>query len=301
MGKLLTLNGINQDLLLGSRGDDIVQGSADKPGVWNGRKGVIRLRQGNDTIRSRAGIRLYGETALGPGRDLVTGRTLGLLAVDNWNGSLDTGRGHDRIEVTHGSLGVFEDSMVSTGAGNDVITAAGLTAGGGFVDAGSGDDRLDVGDGRIFVGLGSFSMGDGYDRLVARGGLRLSDGGVDMGADDDTVDVGAGGIDLWDSEWDSVRLGSGNDRLIGFAAIPSTEFPPSSTGGVVRGGRGKDALVLSEGVYTVTADRVSTAETYLKVAGFNVLEGINGGRFSYAPGILTVNEHGIAASFEAGL
>ncbi len=137
-------------------------------------------------------------------------------------------------------------------------------------------------------------MGDGDDWLVARGGLRLIDAGVDMGVGDDSVDVGTGGIDLWDSEGDSLRLGGGDDRLIGFAAIPSAEFPPSSTGGVF-GGRGKDSLVLSEGVYTVTADRVSTAETYLNVAGFNVLEGINGGRFSYAPGVLTVNQDGIAS------
>ncbi|MCP9928696.1 hypothetical protein [Cyanobium sp. CH-040] len=295
MGKVFTLDGINQDLLLGSRGDDIVQGSADKPGVWNGRRGVIRLRQGDDTIRSRTRIRLYGETSMGAGDDLVTGReSIGLRAVDNFNGSLDLGRGHDRVEVTHGSLVVGEDSWVNTGAGNDVITGAGLSLLGGFLDAGPGDDLIDVGAGRIFASLASALMGDGDDRLVARGGLRLSDAGVDMGAGDDTADVGAGGIDLWDSEWDSIRLGGGNDRLVGFAAIPSAEFPPSSSGGVVRGGRGKDSLVLSEGVYSVTANRVSTAETYLNVAGFNVLEGISGGRFSYAPGVLTVNENGIA-------
>lgn len=79
--------------------------------------------------------------------------------------------------------------------------------------------------------------------------------------------MGARGIDLWDSEWDSIRLGGGNDRLIGFAALPSAEFPPSSSGGVARGGRGKDSLVLSEGVYTVTTNRVSTAETYLNECG----------------------------------
>lgn len=140
MGKVFTLNGIHQDLLEGSRGDELVQGSAEKPGVCNGRRGWIRLRQGDDTIRSRNRIRLYGETSMGAGDDLVTGRqSIGLQAVDNWNGSLDLGRGHDRIEVTHGSLGVREDSRVTTGAGNDVITAAGLSLG-GFVDAGPGDD-----------------------------------------------------------------------------------------------------------------------------------------------------------------
>jgi hypothetical protein len=67
MGKAFVLDGINQVLLRGSRRDDVVEGSLDKPGIWNGRKGVIRLRQGDDTIRSSAGIRLYGEHQWGLG------------------------------------------------------------------------------------------------------------------------------------------------------------------------------------------------------------------------------------------
>lgn len=296
MALVFTLDGVNRERLLGSRGDDIVQGSADRPGVWNGRRGVIRLRQGDDTIRSNAWIRLNGQTSLGAGKDLVTGRRfISLLAVDNRNGNLDMGRGRDRIDVTHGALVVGEDSRVATGDGNDGITATELSLIGGRIDTGSGDDRIDVGDGRMLCSVGSIFLADGDDQLVARGGLRLSDGGVDLGAGDDMVDVGTGGIDLWDSPWDSIRLGGGNDRLIGFAAIPSAEFPPSSSGGMVRGGRGKDALVLSEGVYTVTADRISTLDTHLNVAGFNVLAGIKGGRFSYSPGVLTVNEDGIAS------
>lgn len=301
MARIFTLDGVNQDLLLGSRGDDIVQGSAQKPGVWNGRRGVIRLRQGDDVIRSDVRIRLYGETSMGAGKDLVTGRTsIVLVAVDDLNGSLDMGKGRDRIEVTNGSLLVGEDSFLSTGEGNDVITALGLSVLGGFIDAGPGDDLVDIGDGAIFVGLGSISMGDGDDRLVARGRLRLGDGSLQMGSGDDIIDVGKGGLDLWDSEFDTIRLGGGNDRLIGFAAPPSSEFPPNSSGGFVRGGKGQDTLVLSEGVYTITENRVSTVESYLNVAGFNILEGMNGGRFNYAPGVLTVNENGIA-SFSAGL
>lgn len=295
MAKIFTLDGVNQELLRGSSGDDIVQGSAEKPGVWNGRRGVIRLRQGDDVIRSAARIRLYGETSMGGGKDLVTGRkSINLLAVDNWNGSLDMGRGRDRIEVTNGSLVVGEDSTLKTGEGNDVMAALGLSVEGGFIDAGPGDDLVDIGDGAIYVGLGLISMGDGEDRLVARGGLRVSDGSLQMGSGDDIIDVGRGGLDLWDSEFDTIRLGGGNDRLIGFAAPPSSEFPPNSSGGFVRGGKGQDTLVLSEGVYTVTENRVSTVESYLNVAGFNILEGINGGRFAYAPGVLTVNENGIA-------
>lgn len=38
----------------------------------------------------------------------------------------------------------------------------------------------------------------------------------------------------------------------------------------------------------------------MNVVGFNVPEGVNGGRFSYAPGVLTVNEN-VIGSFSAGL
>ena len=145
MGKSFVLDGINQVLLRGSRRDDVVEGSLDKPGVWNGRQGVIRLRQGNDTIRSSAGIRLYGETSMGAGHDLVTGRRfIRLVAVDNRNGYLTMGRGRDRIEVTSGPLQVWEDGFVNTGKGNDVITASGISLLGGSIDTGSGNDRIDV-------------------------------------------------------------------------------------------------------------------------------------------------------------
>lgn len=302
MAKVFTLDGINQEFLRGSRGNDIVQGSADKPGVWNGRRGVIRLRQGDDVIRSDAGIRLYGETSMGAGRDRITGVSrIYLLAIDNRNGSLAMGKGADVVEVSKGPLVIGDDSFLSMGDGNDLIRARSLYMNGASLETGAGDDRIDVGDGS--VGLGFFdtlSMGDGDDWLIARGGLRVSESTLSMGAGDDIIDVGDGGIDLWSFDFDSIRLGSGNDRLIGFAASPASEFPPTSSGGVVRGGKGQDTLVLSEGVYTVTDNRVSTDDTYLNVAGFNLLEGINGGRFAYAPGVLTVNENGVA-SFSTGV
>jgi hypothetical protein len=125
---------------------------------------------------------------------------------------------------------------------------------------------------------------------------------VDLGAGDDTLDVRYGGIDLWDSQWDTIRLGHRNDRLIGFAANREYDYGESLQGerARVKGGKGQDTLVLPEGVYTVTDDRVSTADAHLIVSGFNILEGINGGRFSYGPGLLTVDENGIA-SFSSGL
>ena len=301
MGKIFTLDGINSGLLLGTCNDDIVQGSQSKPYVRNGRKGIIRLLQGDDTIRSMSEIRLYGETSMGRGRDVVTGlESISLLAVDYKNGNLNMGRGSDKVEVIEGPLRVGEDSSLDTYSGNDLISANELTVLGGNVNTGAGIDRIDLGDGRASVILGTIWMGDGDDQLVARGGLRLSDGSLHMGAGNDMVDVGNSGIDMWDSQWDNLRLGSGNDRLVGFAAIPSDERPPQSSGGMARGGRGKDSIVLSEGFYTVTTDRISNAETFINVAGFNILEGVNGGRFDFAPGILNVNNQGVA-SFTAAM
>jgi hypothetical protein len=44
----------------------------------------------------------------------------------------------------------------------------------------------------------------------------------------------------------------------------------------------------------VVGDRISTADSFLPVAGINVLAGINGGSFAYRPGTLTVDETGVA-------
>jgi hypothetical protein len=63
---------------------------------------------------------------------------------------------------------------------------------------------------------------------------------------------------------------------------------------VCGGGKGRDTLVLTTGVYQVVGDRISTADSFLPVAGINVLAGINGGSFAYRPGTLTVDETGVA-------
>lgn len=304
MGRIFTLNGINQELLRGTNGDDIVQGSRARPWVWNGRRGVIRLRKGNDRIQSSSFVRIRGEIALGGGRDLITGQTVSLLAFQKFNGNVDMGRGRDRIHASSGALILGEDSELRMGDGNDFIGADQIGLAGGLICAGRGDDLIDVGDGSISAPyFGRLDLGPNNDVLIARGGIVLFDGGgVWMGPGDDLIDVRNGGIDNFESGG-AINLGPGNDKIIGFAAIPDPTLPIDTGGftvGGVVGGKGKDTIVLQEGVYEVSNDRISTAETFLPVAGINYLEGINGGRFAFEPGILTVNDQG-AASFSAGL
>ncbi|MGB5136550.1 MAG: hypothetical protein WBN89_15405 [Prochlorococcaceae cyanobacterium] len=306
MGKIFTLDRVNQALLLGTEGDDIVQGSSKFAPVWNGKRGVIRLLRGDDIIRSRSFVQINGVIDLGGGRDVITGlgenlppgqSAITLTAVDNFNGNVTMGRGRDRIFVPSGRLVVGEDSGLDMGEGNDRIEADEMVVLGGSASAGDGNDRIDVGDGRLIALLGSVFCGSGEDVLIARGGMSLSEGGgVSMGSGNDLIDARNGIENSFYSG--NVNLGSGDDRIIGFVVIPDSPEPIEP--GRLIGGRGKDTIVLPTGVYEITADQISTSEAFLPVAGINYLEGINGGRFAYAPGILAVSDQGVA-TFAAAL
>jgi hypothetical protein len=300
MGIVFTLDGLNTDLLLGTEEDDTVQDSLSSPGVWNAKQGIIRLLGGNDRIRSRSFIRIRGETSLGPGRDVITGQTwMRLEAWEAWNGNVDMGPGADTIDIKKGRLFVGEDSRLAMGDGNDRIFAKEIASIEGSSDTGKGNDRIICG-GLFSVQLQGFDMGDGDDDLRARGRIFLGEGSVTMGRGHDTVNVLGGGLDLFTSPANTLDLGSGNDRFIGFAVVPDPEQGFDPGGSALRGGRGRDAVVLPEGRYRVSRYRISTPETFLPVRSIEVLEGLNGGRFSYAPGILTVDNNGIA-SFAAAV
>jgi|688.fasta_scaffold37868_6 hypothetical protein len=306
MGKTFALDRRNQALLLGTEGDDIVQGSSEFPPVWNGKKGVIRLLRGDDIISSRSFVQINGVIDLGRGRDVITGlgenlppgqSAIYLLAVDNFNGNVTMGRGRDAILVPSGSLWVGEDSGLDMGEGNDRIEADEMAVYGGLASTGNGNDRIDVGDGRLSADLGSVSFGSGDDVLITRGGMRLSEGGgISMGSGNDLIDARNGIENSFYSG--GIGLGSGDDKIIGFAAFPDP--PETIEPGRLFGGRGKDTIALPTGVYKITADQISTSEAFMSVAGINFLEGINGGRFAYEPGILAVNDQGVA-SFAADL
>lgn len=306
MGKTFALDRRNQALLLGSEGDDIVQGSSEFPAVWNGKKGVIRLLRGDDIINSRSFVQIQGEIDLGGGRDVITGLgenlppsqyAIFLLAVDNLNGNVTMGRGRDEILAPNGELVVGEDSYLDMGEGNDRIEAKSMYTSGGSASTGDGNDRIDVGEGQLIAGFGGVSCGSGEDVLIARGGISLSEsGGISMGSGNDLIDA-RNGIENYVYSG-NINLGPGDDRVIGFAVRPNPG-EPIVPGGLF-GGRGKDTIVLPAGVYEITTDQISTNAAFLSVAGINYLEGINGGRFAYAPGILTVSDQGVA-TFAAAL
>jgi hypothetical protein len=297
MGERFVLDGVNRRRLHGSDGDDVVRGSAESPWVWNGRRGLIELRRGDDLIEGGRFVRLDGQTSLGRGRDTVIGRdAITLLAVDAFQGNLGLGAGADRLQVPAGTLRVGEDSTVTLGDGEDRIEAVAVQLSGATIETGRGADRLELGDGSLSLGidLGVLTMGRGRDRLIARGGMRLADGTCAMGRGDDHVDVGSGGLNHWDSPANLLDLGAGDDRCIGFATRPD-QGAAAVPGAGLRGGGGRDTLVLPTGVYTVRAEEIRTADSLLPIAGINRLEGILGGSFRFAPGILTVNAAGVAA------
>ena len=302
MGKVFSLEKRINDPLVGSRGDDIVRGSTDKPSIQIGIRASIRLREGNDQVRSRSFIRSYGPIRMGAGRDLITGQKgLELFRREfnvAYSGWIQMGRGNDTISVPEGRLFVGATSC-TTGAGDDLIAAKTAGLFGSFVSTGTGNDRLVIEE-DLNTDLCQLEMGAGDDKLRVKGVMQLYDwSDVRMGAGNDVVNALGGGLDLFESDaGHELNLGEGDDRFIGFAAAPPKYDDYGD--GILSGNRGIDTVVLPKGVYTVTANRISTASTYLPLRGFEALEGINGGRFPYATGMLTVDNRGIA-SFTAAV
>lgn len=302
MGKVFILdeqlNAQLNDQLVGSRGDDIVRGSADKPSIWIGIRGSIRLREGNDQIRSRSFLRSYGPIHMGAGRDLITGQKgLELLYRElnsAYQGSIQMGLGNDTISVPEGRLLLGESTNCHTGAGDDRIAARSAALLGAQVKTGKGDDRMVI-EADLSTDLMNLEMGTGDDELRVQGVMKLADwSDVKMGAGNDVVNVLGGGLDLFEGDTGSdCNLGEGDDRFIGFASMPGNldDLPD----GILSGNRGIDTVVLPQGVYTVTPERIITSLTYLPLRGFEALEGINGGRLPYATGVLTVDSRGIAS------
>lgn len=307
MGRTFTLKAPNQKELLGTPGDDLVQGSARRQSVVNGRRGVIRLLGGSDTITGQRTIELFGSTSVGPGRDRIDAeRQISLLAVDDWNGSLKTGKGSDELVVKRGELLIGEDSSVLTGSGKDTIEADHLAVLGGYLSTGPGKDAIRIGSPGVSTGIASIDLGDGNDRLSCQGTLRLVESGLTTGQGDDAVDALEGGLDLW--FYGRLSLGSGDDVLTGFAtAPPNHEAIATPETGMVSGGKGTDTLVLPPGRYTVESTapatagsespspplKISAAGTFLLVSGMNALAGVTGGRERLQPGTFVVNEQGI--------
>lgn len=300
MARTFTLKAPNQEELLGTPGDDLVRGGTRRQRVINGRRGVIRLLGGADTITGRRTIELFGATSVGPGRDRIEAeRQITLLAVDDWNGSLETGKGGDAIVVSQGELLIGEDSGVLTGSGKDTVEAETLVLMLGGLVTGADNDSIRIGSGGISILNNEMELCGGDDFLFSAGKINFSDGSLSTGKGDDTVHAIEGGLDLW--SYCELSLGSGNDTITGFAVAPP-DYEAET--GIVRGGKGTDTLVLPPGRYTVenTAPgpgsdpavlKISTADTFLLVSGMNALAGLQGGRERLELGTFVVNDQGI--------
>lgn len=288
--------------IVGTPWNDVVRASPDsyaKPKFQIHRDGSISLLGGNDKIRSRFNIRASGPIKMGSGGDLITGqKSLEVRGFDRQRGSIQMGGGNDRIRFRKGQLN-FAECSINTGNGDDLIAARSARFSGPEVSTGAGNDRILIENELNATYFCSLDMGAGEDLLQVRGGLRLDATSVDMGLGNDTVDVLGGGLAMISAD-DAPRLdlGEGDDRFIGFAS--PTPVEPEALYGTVTGNAGVDTVVLPTGVYTVTPTEISTSVASLRLSGFEALEGIHGGRFPYASGILVVDSSGIA-SFTAAL
>jgi hypothetical protein len=306
---IVTLASRNSGLLLGTPADDLVQGCAAKPNIVNGRNGVIRLRQGDDTIRFRS-FRNPGVVQLGAGRDWLTG--LGTLLNGRVSregdglGGIGMGKGADRIGSLSARMRIDSVGWLDLGSGRDQIWATDLAMAWAPVDLGPGDDLLDAA-GRISIAFASGIWGGaGNDRIIAVGGLVLDpDAGIDLGSGDDLLDAAAGFHGLWGQG--SVRLGSGDDVFRGFLT-PWSEFPDAvqSPWGTLQGGKGWDVQALPQGRYAVVREAAHLYPSLysltqldsgltMQISGINALQGLSGGGGAIREGLFVVSAAGLGA------
>lgn len=304
---LFTLESRNAGLLLGTPSDDLVQGTAAKPDVVNGRNGVIRLRQGDDTIRFRS-FRNPGVVELGAGRDWLTGIDTLLNGRVSREGSglggIWMGQGADRIGSLSERLSIDSVGWLDLGYGRDQIWATDLAMEWAPVMLGSGDDLLDAA-GQITIRFASgIWAGAGNDRIIAAGGLVLDpDAGINLGSGDDLLDAAAGFHGLWGQG--SVRLGPGDDVFRGFLT-PWPEFPDAvrSPWGTLQGGKGWDVQALPQGRYAVVREasdfypslyaltQIGSGLT-MQISGINALQGLKGGGGTIQEGQFVVSAAGL--------
>ncbi|QKV90753.1 calcium-binding protein [Streptomyces sp. NA02950] len=150
--------------------------------------------------------------ALGDGNDVVTYNN----ATDQayYFASIDLGAGKD----THTDTGGVNGNDVDGGAGDDTLTAGGVTVARG----GDGNDTIHAADGTIAQG------GNGKDTIYSKG----EDSAVDGGAGDDEIHG--------EADRQSLSGGDGNDTIYGGAG---NDF--------LYGGKGNDVLYGNSGDDTI--------------------------------------------------
>ena len=247
----------NDDLILGSDGDDVINGGGGSDNIDAGAgddsliggdgDDTLNGGVGNDTLDGGAGDdslvggdqkdRLRG----GIGNDTLSGGigadTLsGGMGDDSMTGGLDSdklfgGQGNDSLD------GGRNDDVIRGQSGNDVARG---DHGNDFIDGGTGDDTLNGNDGNDTVlggeGNDGITGGDGDDRLVGDAG-------------NDTMPGGDGN--------DTMLAGAGQDIALG-------ELGDDFVNG--QGGT-QDTLSGGEGNNSIQADPGERDETFVLTAG----------------------------------
>ncbi|SBO42112.1 hypothetical protein [Cyanobium sp. NIES-981] len=304
-------------------GGDIVKGTsllASLDGVLVSEGGRLITGAGKDRVLGRGGLHgvLVEQTAViktGGGADTIRG----LVANGSFSGSItnhgliSTGGGNDILKGIRGDgvfsygFGIENTGRISMGPGDDSIlgqspNGTGLRVLTGSIDTGDGDDTIEgtrlgpiptifLTPGIEIGGEVRITTGDGNDLVIGRGITGIQNSGlIRTGRGNDRVDALTGGF----SGLGGTLLGAGNDTLAGFAALG---FGGGVNAGTFIGGKGKDKILLDNGVYTITGEILSRPADggSMRVRSFEKIGGINGGMFNFADGTLTVSG-GVATS-----
>lgn len=186
----------------------------------------------------------YANFDLGDGDDILK------VTTSNVHGTINTGAGHDTIEVDNGFA-----AAINTGAGNDDVSVANYTA---SVDLGEGRNTLNVtnnvngnisgGDSKDTVTVGTVSgtvnLGDGANEFTVTNSVS---GQITLGKHNDTVVIGTTAT--------SVDLGDGNNNFSAGSYVSS----------LVNAGTGDDIIDITG---YATSVHLGDGDNTLNVGGY---------------------------------
>lgn len=226
------------DTIAGNGGDDVLRGGAGNDSLDSG-TGLVTMDGGDG--EDRAAFDLAGATANFYIRNIATLGLSGLGAIRNVEilSNFKLGSGNDRVELTQAA-----SASVSTGAGNDTVTATGQVS----VQTGAGADLLTLGEGADFVDPGTGAdivrLGGGNDQLdyTSTGSRAGTDPDRVHGEDGNDAIYTPAGEDLLDGGAgnDTLHAGGGADRVFGGAGDDSIEGEGGAD--ILRGGDGDDRI-----------------------------------------------------------
>ncbi len=259
----------------------------------NSLAGKDRITGTNTATGGSFGIDNSGIIDTGEGKDTITGIG-GSRGIFN-TGTIETGEGKDTIFANSNSYGIYNggsysenDGIISTGAGNDIITGGtGNTNFSGIYNAGI----IDTGDGKdTITGAGysygiyntdTIKTGAGKDTIIGTGGLSdgffgIYNGGgsIDTGAGKDTI-IGIGtstGI-----AYGTIKTGDGNDTIKGNSTVDSIYNQGGIVNVNINTGAGNDTII-GHNNSTSSAPGISNEGTVIDTGvGKDTVDALTGG------------------------